>query len=490
MLGNKLNTILQTGSLRARLFRGGAWLSVGSFGEQGLRFIRNVILARLLAPEAFGTMAIVLSVCQLIDAITGVGVRESVIHNPKGSDRGFLNVAWWVAVARYFVLAIIVAVAAPLAADFYQNPQLSGLLLVAAAGVFLRGLISPGIHAANKEMKFRAVVLTQHGGGALGILCTILLAILMPGVWALVLGFVAEALFRSLISFWVSPFVPELRLNGDHLRSLMGYARGMAGLSLLTLIYSQAGIFVAGKLRPAEELGLFAVASSLAGAPSMVAGLLLRSLLMPVFAQSQTDRSRLNRALERFTEIVAPATFSLLVVVAIFGASILGFVYGRQYEVMSLPFVLLLLNSTLSITWDIPISSVLLAIGQPAVQRRITLMRALLTAALIYPAVVNFGVTGIAWVTAACGATTVVYQLWQVRTLIGFNLGLHFKTILKAGGLGICLGAGVLCLRHYVGAWSSGPGALLFLLAGGGALYPVVVWVLSLRRRLIGVVAS
>jgi O-antigen/teichoic acid export membrane protein len=79
-------SILQGESLKARVFRGGVWLGAGSFSEQVIRFGRNMILTRLLAPEAFGTMAVVLSACSVVQTIMDVGVREALIQNPKGTE--------------------------------------------------------------------------------------------------------------------------------------------------------------------------------------------------------------------------------------------------------------------------------------------------------------------------------------------------------------------------------------------------------------------
>jgi O-antigen/teichoic acid export membrane protein len=71
-------------SLKAGVLRGGVWLGGGSVVEQMLRFGRNIILVRLLAPTAFGTMAIALSSASLVDALADVGVSTAVIRNPRG----------------------------------------------------------------------------------------------------------------------------------------------------------------------------------------------------------------------------------------------------------------------------------------------------------------------------------------------------------------------------------------------------------------------
>jgi O-antigen/teichoic acid export membrane protein len=98
--------------LRAKAIRGGAWLGSGSVAEQFSRFPRNMLLARILAPSAFGTMAIVLSFSSLVESLTEVGVRQAIIQNPRGGENAYLNTGWWMGMVRGIgVYAIIFAVA-------------------------------------------------------------------------------------------------------------------------------------------------------------------------------------------------------------------------------------------------------------------------------------------------------------------------------------------------------------------------------------------
>lgn len=75
-------------------------MAAGTLVERLVRLGRNMILARLIAPDQFGLMAIVLAVIGLFEALTEVGVAQAVIQNKKGDTPEFLNLAWWFGVAR------------------------------------------------------------------------------------------------------------------------------------------------------------------------------------------------------------------------------------------------------------------------------------------------------------------------------------------------------------------------------------------------------
>jgi O-antigen/teichoic acid export membrane protein len=84
-----------------------------------------MLLTRLLAPSAFGTMAIVLSSSSIVASFTDVGVKAAVIQNPRGVEEGYLNVGWWLGMGRAICMYVIIFAAAPWVSRFYGIAELS-----------------------------------------------------------------------------------------------------------------------------------------------------------------------------------------------------------------------------------------------------------------------------------------------------------------------------------------------------------------------------
>src|SRR5580704_9176726 len=95
-----ISHLLLSDGLRAKAMRGGTWLGVGSVAEQAVRFARNMVLTRLLAPGAFGAMAIVMSCSAIVGALVDVQQRSAVIQNPRGREDAYLNAGWWMGMSR------------------------------------------------------------------------------------------------------------------------------------------------------------------------------------------------------------------------------------------------------------------------------------------------------------------------------------------------------------------------------------------------------
>jgi lipopolysaccharide exporter len=407
-------------SLRGRLLRGGAVLGMGSVAEQGLRFARNIILARLLAPEAFGTMAIVLSVCSLFQVLTGLGIKEAIVQNPHGAERTFLNAAWWVACLRGLSLYAAACVSAPWIASFYSSPELTGLLRIAFVNVLAQGAMSAGAFVAVKEMRYKRWALIQQGGGIIGITTTIVLAFWLRGVWSLALGYASEGVARCLLSYLISPYRPGLHFDRTHAAGFLRFSGGMFGLPLLMLVYTEGCTFAIGKLCTRRELGIFAMALTLARIPTMFSGQLV-DLLMPAFSEIRENQRRVNGAILKITILAVTLGLPASCFIAIFGSEILKAAYGPRYAGGAAALFLLFTNELFSVC-SVPIATVYLAVGQPALLRRFSVIRAILICVLIVPAIRGFGIAGAAAVPVIAMLAASVFQLTRLRSLTTISL--------------------------------------------------------------------
>jgi O-antigen/teichoic acid export membrane protein len=436
---------LRTSSgLAARAARGASTLAAGGLAEGAARFIRNLVLARLLAPEHFGLMAIVLAASQLFEAFTDVGVRYCVIQNRRGETPELLNAAWWFSAARGVLLFAVGFLAAPVLAWVYAEPRLTELLRCTLISVLLAGLISPRLYVLQKRMQLGGYVAIMQGAGVAGIAITLGLAYWLQSVWALALGFVAESALRTALSQIILPLRPRWPIDRQSGRDLWAFARGMAGLALLTFIIEKIEIFVVGKLCPSDVLGAYALAIALADVPLTVFSRLVQPLIMPAFSQLQHDAARLCDAVCRATEMLMRFGLPLAACALLFGRPILAVVYGPPYDGMAAPFGLACGYRVLTMAGVI-IASLYIGVGQPGLHRAFTLVRGALAIGVIYPAVLWLGPTGAVLGLLATQAIALGVQAARMHGLIRLPLSRYLASlgpglaptaiVLAAGGL-------------------------------------------------------
>ncbi len=431
--------------LRARVFRGGAWLGAGSVSEQGFRFVRNMILARLLAPSAFGTMAIVMSTASLLQAFSEIGVRESLIQNPKGSEPEYVNAAWWMALGRAVSIYSVLFAAAPWLAGFYGNPELTNLLRVAIISMVLEGAMSARAYAAIREMKLSRWAAISHGGGILGVITTVILGFFIRDVWALVIGICAEGAARCALSYLICPFLPSVNLDRTALRHLFKFSKGLFGLAPLSLIFMRADIFVLGKLIPATALGYYALGISVAQVPALFVIGLLGQIFMPALSQVQEDKPRTRRIVLRVTEAAVLLGMPALVFAYFCGRPLLALIYGQSYAVAAGPLVLASCSALISIV-NVQITLAFYAAGAPELHRRCVAAMAAVTIILIYPLAKWLGPMGAQVASLLSAAVGFSLQLERARHLIGIRTSEYGKIFIRGAvvstiALMVCLAA-------------------------------------------------
>jgi O-antigen/teichoic acid export membrane protein len=453
-------SVLPGGGLKAKVLRGGAWIGAGSVAEQVVRFGRNMILTRLIAPEAFGTMAILLSATGLMRVLTDVGVREATIQHPQGTEDRFIRSAFWLSFGRSLSLASTLFLFAPWIARFYGNPELTILLRVAALGFAIDGAASPGVIVAMKNLRFSRLAAINHGGGICGVLITILLSFFIRNVWALVLGLLAEVSVRTLFSYLFYPYVPYFKWDKEAVRELLKFSRGVFGLSFLNLIFGRTDIFVMAKLFPAEQLGIYAMAIYVAQTPTTFLMNMLGQTLMPAFSQLQNEDARMGRVLLQASTFVLCLGMPAVVFAYFCSHAVLTLFYGSRYGVAAGALIVAAAVSVLNLL-NAQITTVFYAKGLPNLHRRAVAITAGLMVVLIYPCAKLMGLIGGQVACLLAIAVGFLLQLERIRHVIKLDLKVCLKPFLV--GVGISLATGVICSSQHFLAPSLRPVYIVLL---------------------------
>lgn len=407
-------------STKTKAMRGVAALITGTTVGRGLRFVRNMILVRLLAEELFGVMGIVMAATVAFESLSEVGVQQSIIQNKNGDDPEYMNIAWWFQFIRGSVLFLVGLLAAPWIGSFYGNPEISRLLKVAFVALLFRGLVSPRTYVLEKEYRFSLLMLIVQGSSILGTIATIVLAYMTKNVWALIIGYVVEAAAMCFISYVLVPFRPTLKINRDYLAELLKFARGMFGLPFLTMVIWQTDVFMLGKLLPAAQLGLlgmYVMAVRLAEQPAWAFGQVFGRVLLPVFAEGQDSGEMLRRRVLRIIKITLMVSVPLVAIVAVGAKPIISLVYTPKYAVVAIPFAILCVTMFVK-SQAMILVTICLAVGKPHLQRRYAIFLATCVICLMYPGITLFGVTGAAGVLLLSNIVAICLQVVWVGKIV------------------------------------------------------------------------
>ena len=422
---------LRSGELKNKIAQGGALVSMGNGLDHLLRFIRNMILTRLLLPDVLGVMAIVLATQAAFDSFADIGLKQVIIQNKNGEEKDFLNGAWLFSIVRALLLYTIAFIFTPTIAQFYENPDLNQLIRIAFLSVILKGTLSPMLYVAIKRFRFHKLLIVQNGGGILGVITTVILVYMFQNIWALVIGFTMESVYMFILSYIVCPFLPSHKFKKESINAILKFALGMLGLPILTFIFLRADVFVLGKMIDKSNLGLYIMAVTLASTSMQFFTTLISQVGMPAFSKIQDDMNKINEGLYKITQIITVIFFPAWMFVIFYGEDILNVVYGAKYAQVAIPFAIIFCTGLLRLISQ-PIATIYFALGKPELHRLFVGIRAILICLIIYPAIKYFGLIGAASATIISMLISFIVQIVKLRKITYYSLMKYTNIILKS----------------------------------------------------------
>jgi O-antigen/teichoic acid export membrane protein len=282
-------------SIGASAVRASAWVMAGHMASQVLRFVSNIILARLLFPEAFGLSSLVFVFTTGLHMFSDIGTGPAIVQSPRGDDASFLNTAWTLAFMRSLLIFAGTCVIAHPVATLYGQPLLARLLPIAGLDSALGGLQSTNLQTALRHLRMGRRTLLELVSQAAGSISTILFALAyrslhpddhLGAVWAIIGGTMAGTITLVVLSHAALPGVRNrFRFDRTAARQLFSFGRWVFASSLLAFLAGQADRLMFGKLLPLEVLGVYGIAMSFSMLTTQVVQKLGSFVLFPAFSR-------------------------------------------------------------------------------------------------------------------------------------------------------------------------------------------------------------
>lgn len=324
---------LKGSSLSARVLRS-SLLTVGGFGwAQVIRLASNLILTRLLFPEAFGLMALVMVFLMGLGQFSDVGTTPAILQSKRGDDRDFLNTAWTIQVMRGLGLWVFACVAAWPMAWFYGEPQLAQILPVAALTLLISGFKPTRMDTANRHLMLGRVTVIDMVVQLIGIVAAIVLAWLTGSVWALVLSGVIGGIAEVTINWRFLPGeANRFRWDKSAAQELIKFGKWVFLATVAGFFYSQSDKILIGKWLPLDAFGVYNIGYFLAAFPKLMGGMVTRKILIPIYREAPPRDNPHNTA--KLRRMRFAVTVSLLVMVTVFaclGVWLVDLLYDPRY---------------------------------------------------------------------------------------------------------------------------------------------------------------
>jgi len=333
IFSTQMQSFLSGTELKARALRGSIWTIVGYTVSQSTRLISNLILTRLLFPEAFGIMAIIQVFMQGLAMFSDIGIGPSIIQDKRGNESKFLDTAWTIQVIRGFLLFIACGVMAYPLGNIYNSPALSYLLPVAGLSAVISGFNPTKIVTANRNLALGWNTIVEITTQILSFLLLIGLAFWLRSVWALVIGGVLTSGLKLLL---IHQLVPGPRnhfaWDNNSLTSLVNFGKWIFFASLVGFFVQQGDKLVLAAFMTDAELGVYSIAFFLASAAWALNAKLNQLIFFPIYAELQDIspsqlRPKVNKARIAICSLLMPP----LILLALYGDKLVIILYDQRY---------------------------------------------------------------------------------------------------------------------------------------------------------------
>lgn len=318
-------------SLKRKVVQGTVFVAAGFAVSSILRLGGNLVLTRLLFPEAFGLMVIVQAVIIGVQLTSDVGIRGSIIYHERGEDPAFLNTAWTLQIIRGMILWLVIAAIAWPVAAFYEKPELFVLLPIVGLYSIMDGFTSTARFTLIRRITPARQVALELGARVISLIVMIAWAMISPTIWALVAGMLAMALANTIFSHALIPgYANRLMFDRAAFRSLFSYGRWVLLSAGLSFLLSQGDRMVLGKILSSEDLGIYSIAIVFIESLLQPIQTLANSILQPLYARL-TESDERRRKIFQTRALLLAVTVPGAWVLAIFGQQIIQFLYDERY---------------------------------------------------------------------------------------------------------------------------------------------------------------
>ena len=278
-----------TGTLKKRAIRGTVVSLGGEGAKHSLRLISNLVLTRLLTPEDYGLMTLVITVLSGLQMISDVGIIPNIIQHERGEEPDFLDTAWTISVLRGVILMVAgVVLAYPLTELIWiDKPALRELLIVAVVTAIFDGLVSTKIATLNRQIALERIMVVELGAQITALCVGVVHAYYTRSVWALVFMSLTLSFMKMALSHLILPGRNNrFRWEPEAARAVFSFGKWIFVSTVVTYFGLRLDNFLLGRWIPTATLGVFGLSRLVAELPSSISQRVVHMVLLPAFSES------------------------------------------------------------------------------------------------------------------------------------------------------------------------------------------------------------
>lgn len=434
-----------------RSARAAYWSVIEALGRSGIQFVISVILARLLSPEEFGTVAMLLIFTTIAAVFAEGGFGAALVQRQEISDQDTSSVFAFNVLAGLITASTLCLAAAPIA-RFFGVPILESLMWLLSLDVVFSALGATHAALLMRDLDFRTqarvTVMAVIGSGSVGIA----MAWAGHGVWSLAVQIVLGSAISTMLLWIYRPWRPGRGANLASLKSLFSFGSYLLLTGLINTLYSKLTSILIAKYHSAAELGHYSRADRTQQLPTDILSSAMNRVVFPIFSAAKQDRAALREGVRSAVILLMMVNLPMMLGMAAVAEPLVLVLFGEAWAPTA---PLLRILCLAGIFWPLHVVnlSVLKAVGRSDIYFWLDVLKKILgVSAILYASTI--GVEAMAWSQAILGVVSYLINAIFTGRFADYSALRQIRDILPYAGAGLAMVATIRALGE---VWQPGP---------------------------------
>jgi len=432
-------------SLKLQTLHALFWSILERIGQQAIRLFISIILARLLLPEQFGLIAMLMVFMEIAQFFIDSGFGAALIQKQNLTYTDECSIFYFNILVSFLATALLCLVA-PRIANFYNQPMLVPLTRTLSLNLIINAFALVHFSLLTKNIDFKTQlkvsILATGISGTVGIT----MAYNGFGIWSLVAQSLGHNLLRTILFWLLYSWRPSLVFSFNSLRVMFSFGSHLLISSLINTVFGNIYFVVIGRLFSPGDLGFYSFAEKLQKIPvTNISGIIGR-VTFPVFSSVQSDKALLKRGFRKSLTTLAMITFPMMIGLLIV-AEPLVHVFLSSKWLPCVPYLQLHCVAGILYPFNIMNLNVLIAMGRSDLCLRLVILTKLLVAIAVV-ITYRWGIIAMIYGQIASSSLAYILNAYYTGKMMDYPASRQVQDLMPGLMLSCLMGGGVYALRY------------------------------------------
>lgn len=432
--------------VKNKVLAGFSWTFAERLISQGVSFVVSIVLARIVSPDEYGIVALLLVFINIANVFVTNGFGEALVQKKDADELDFSTI-FYCGLGVSIGLYILLFFAAPFIASFYDNDKLTLILRIFSLRIPLSAINTVQHAYVSKHMIFKKFFFSTLGGTFISGVIGIFIAMKGGGAWALVAQYMTLSIVDTIVLFLIVDWKPKAFFSKERAKRLMSFGWKIMLSNLINNIYSNLRSLIIGKVYTTADLSYYNKGDQFPNLIITNINTAIGNVIFPAMSEVQSDIDRLKqltrRSMKTASYVIFPCMVGLIVIAKPLILLLLTDKWLDCVPYLQICCVFWVFQPMQTANWQ-----AIKAIGRSDLCVKLEVIKKIIGITMLL-CTLNISVAAMAWSNAIFGGISMLINMMPNIRLLKYPIWEQFKDLLPSLGLSVVMGMFAYSIRLF-----------------------------------------